>query len=367
MQQSRLIPFKISTIDPLGQGVSKITDKITFIPKTLPDEEGDATILESKKGVQFAELKTLKVTSPLRINPECPHFEKCPGCHYLHTDYSHELEFKKLGLEKILHKISYPPIKIFGAPRRMNYRNRIQLHYDLKRNLLGMLNGRTNNIAPIDKCKIARPSIQKALIDLYSNDHWKTLVPKGQLKGHLELYEQNDQLRLSWNKPYADGGFTQVFEEMNQSLKNHLLDWCKTISSDHIIDLFAGKGNLSNDMKYSKRLCFDIYSEPSIGPEFFSLNLYDEKALEKLKKIKVKNIPEQVDLLILDPPRSGFKDILIWLEEIKPTKVAYVSCDPHTLARDLMNLSSYRIIEVSLYDFFPSTFHFETMVFLERK
>lgn len=367
MHQSTPVPFKISTIDPLGQGVSKVTDKITFIPKTLPGEEGEAIILDSKKGVQFAELKKLNSPSPLRINPECPHYEKCPGCHYLHTDYSHEIEFKKQGLQKILHKISYPEIKIFAAPRRMNYRNRIQLHYDLKKNLLGMHNGRTNSIAPIGECKIARASIQKALHDLYTNDHWKSLVPKGTTKGHLELYEQNDQLRISWNKPYADGGFTQVFEEMNQLLKNHLVNWCQTISSDHIIDLFAGKGNLSNELQYSKRLCFDIYSEANIGPEFFSLNLYEDSALEKFRKIKRNIIPEQVDLLILDPPRSGLKDIMTWLEEIRPAKVAYVSCDPHTLARDLMNLSTYRILEVSLYDFFPSTFHFETMVFLERK
>lgn len=41
MQKKSLIPFKIETLDPLGQGVSKIADQITFIAKTLPGEEGD--------------------------------------------------------------------------------------------------------------------------------------------------------------------------------------------------------------------------------------------------------------------------------------------------------------------------------------
>jgi 23S rRNA (uracil1939-C5)-methyltransferase len=367
MQQTRLVSFKISTIDPLGQGVSKITDKITFIPKTLPGEEGEAVVLESKKGVQFAELKVLKNSSARRMTPECPHFEICPGCHFLHTDYEHEIEFKKQSLEKILHKLSPPSIKTFSAPKRLEYRNRIQLHYNLKKNLLGMFNGRTGQIAPTPNCLIGRPLLRKALADLYQNNHWQNLIPpKSPPMGHVELYEQNNQLKISWNRPYADGGFTQVFEEMNQLLKKHLHSWGEKLSSDHLIDLFAGQGNLSNDMKYSKRLCIDIYPKP-VGPDFFSLNLHDEKSLEKFERIRSQHIPEQIDLLILDPPRSGLKNLNLWVSKLKPLKMVYVSCDPHTLTRDLASLSGYKILEISLFDFFPSTFHFETMVFLERK
>jgi tRNA/tmRNA/rRNA uracil-C5-methylase (TrmA/RlmC/RlmD family) len=61
------------------------------------------------------------------------------------------------------------------------------------------------------------------------------------------------------------------------------------------------------------------------------------------------------------------KDLNVWVEAIKPTKVAYVSCDPHTLARDIASLTNYHAQEFFLIDFFPSTFHYETLLILERK
>jgi 23S rRNA (uracil1939-C5)-methyltransferase len=80
-------------------------------------------------------------------------------------------------------------------------------------------------------------------------------------------------------------------------------------------------------------------------------------------KIQIKNI----DLLILDPPRSGFKG----LEEISKTysvkNILYVSCNPSTLARDLASIKEkFKIKEVHLLDFFPSTYHFETLVILKH-
>jgi 23S rRNA (uracil1939-C5)-methyltransferase len=53
MKQKFTIPFKISSLDSLGQGVSKLEGKVVFIPKTLPDEEGEALIHAQRKGVSF--------------------------------------------------------------------------------------------------------------------------------------------------------------------------------------------------------------------------------------------------------------------------------------------------------------------------
>ncbi|MEK6624793.1 MAG: hypothetical protein AABY86_07485, partial [Bdellovibrionota bacterium] len=88
------IPFKIVHMDGLGQGVSKILDKPTFVSKTLPDEQGLAVLTGQRKKVAFAHLASpsdLDTPSPSRIHPACPHFDQCPGCHYLHTTYPMEL------------------------------------------------------------------------------------------------------------------------------------------------------------------------------------------------------------------------------------------------------------------------------------
>ena len=49
MHNQKIIPFKITGMDSLGQGVSKESDKITFIPKTAIGDEGDAWVQSEKK------------------------------------------------------------------------------------------------------------------------------------------------------------------------------------------------------------------------------------------------------------------------------------------------------------------------------
>jgi 23S rRNA (uracil1939-C5)-methyltransferase len=365
MQQKRNISFKIQSMDSLGQGVSKETDKITFIAKTLPGESGEAEIYSAKKGVQFANLKSLAVSSPSRISPLCPHFDHCPSCHFLHTSYEEEIKFKTQNLEKLFQKIPHPDIQVTPAVRRVGYRNRLQLHYDLRARKLGMLDVKNQQIAPIPNCLIANPQVSEEIKRLYHQESWIARVGQHQPnQGHLEIYDLNNEIKVSVNRPYAEGGFTQVFDEMNQAMKEKLTRWSKQFPAEDLLDLFAGNGNLSKNMNHSKRLCVDVYQEKSTDP-FLSQDLYAPEAMQKVKA-KVAAMKLHPSLLVIDPPRSGLKNFEAWLGEFSPKRVAYVSCDPHTLVRDMMPVKNYRVTELHLVDFFPSTFHFETVAFLER-
>lgn len=75
------------------------------------------------------------------------------------------------------------------------------------------------------------------------------------------------------------------------------------------------------------------------------------------------------DLIVVDPPRSGLGDrVARALARVNALRVTYVSCDPATLARDLLPLQAagYRVEEVHLVDLFPQTYHLETVVQLVR-
>jgi 23S rRNA (uracil1939-C5)-methyltransferase len=75
------------------------------------------------------------------------------------------------------------------------------------------------------------------------------------------------------------------------------------------------------------------------------------------------------DLIIVDPPRSGLGDPVAWaLSNLGAPRVTYVSCDPATLARDLVPLlaAGYRVEEAHLVDLFPQTYHLETVLHLVR-
>jgi len=75
---------------------------------------------------------------------------------------------------------------------------------------------------------------------------------------------------------------------------------------------------------------------------------------------------DRFDLVILDPPREGAKEILKGLSELSPEKIIYVSCDPPTLARDLKTLRElgYRILKIRPFDMFPQTYHIESLALL---
>ena len=80
-------------------------------------------------------------------------------------------------------------------------------------------------------------------------------------------------------------------------------------------------------------------------------------------------IPNKPDLVVVDPPRSGLgESVARLLTTLDAPRVIYVSCDPATLARDLVPLlaAGYRVERVHLVDLFPQTYHLETIVHLAR-
>jgi 23S rRNA (uracil1939-C5)-methyltransferase len=77
----------------------------------------------------------------------------------------------------------------------------------------------------------------------------------------------------------------------------------------------------------------------------------------------------QPDLIVVDPPRSGLGDrVARTLASVNAPRITYVSCDPATLARDLVPLQAagYRVEEVHLVDLFPQTYHLESVLQLVR-
>jgi 23S rRNA (uracil1939-C5)-methyltransferase len=78
---------------------------------------------------------------------------------------------------------------------------------------------------------------------------------------------------------------------------------------------------------------------------------------------------QHVDLAVIDPPRAGAgPQVIQGLAALKPRRIAYVSCDPATLARDAVHLGAagYHLVEAQPVDMFPQTYHVETVALWER-
>lgn len=360
----QLIEFEIDHMDPLGQGVSKKDGEVTFVAGTLPGETGTAVVYKRAKGVRFARLQQLDQVAPNRVEPQCPHFERCPGCQYLHTDYSSELDYKKATLARYLTSLGAKEedIDVVPAPRRLAYRNRVQLHYRHK--YIGMLDTIGNEVLEVPQCKIMCSDLQPAFDELYRGS-W---MQEHAGHGHCELYFRSGETSVRWDEEYAHGGFSQVYEEMNLELQSRVQEQLVLTGASSLLDLFSGAGNLSDRYAASggDRVMIDSFTNRSarnLAGNFHQMDLYDEQTLLNFAR---KTARSKFDTLLIDPPRRGFPGLDKWVKKIKPGYVLYVSCNPASLSRDLRNLGvRFHFKSIQLMDLFPATSHFETLVLLE--
>ena len=353
--------FHIESIDSLGQGVAKQGDQVTFVAKTLPTENVVAQIVKKKKGVSFAVLNKIETEAENRINPECEHYAQCPGCHFLHTDYESELLYKKQSLERMIKKLAVDSsqIKVIPALSRFGYRNRLQLHY--RQSQLGLVDGLNDRIVEIPRCRLIRDQLNKSLNDLYENRSWADTY-KGD--GHCEIYLKGDEVSTEWNSTYAHGGFTQVFDEMNQQLCGSVNEYLAEPKIKTVLDLFAGNGNLSQQLVQQNNVRRTMVDSAVSDGEIRSHNI-DLLSEDALKKFQAVSTESQFDAVLVDPPRKGFPALWEWVKNYKPRKLVYVSCNASTMVRDLLNLrTKVSMDKVELIDLFPSTYHFETICFI---
>jgi 23S rRNA (uracil1939-C5)-methyltransferase len=153
-------------------------------------------------------------------------------------------------------------------------------------------------------------------------------------------------------------------------------------SGDLVLDLYAGVGLFSTALACDIRHVVSVESsQTAVNDLQYNLPVNGkavrataEQYLGELgdKGRDGKNVLPQVlhpDLIVIDPPRSGLGDrVARLLASANAPRVTYVSCDPATLARDLVPLraAGYRVEEVHLIDLFPQTFHLESVVQLVR-
>lgn len=98
-----------------------------------------------------------------------------------------------------------------------------------------------------------------------------------------------------------------------------------------------------------------------------NVNFVCEDATLYIQKATINK--EKIDIVLMDPPRSGStKEFLNSVIQLKPRRIIYISCEPSTLARDLLELQKeYKVEVVQPVDMFPQTFHVESIVLMLRK
>ena len=175
----------------------------------------------------------------------------------------------------------------------------------------------------------------------------------------------------------APGQFFQVNLLQNYKLRQIVEKFCDDLPSDtFVLDLFCGSGNLSLSLANGLRSVvgveqntksIQIASHSVSYNKLKGISYHAESSLNYLKNKLNLLSKKNLKIVIADPPRAGMKECITFLLKMNPDYIIYASCDPLTLARDLNLLShKYRIKNVEVLDFFPHTYHVESVVFLQK-
>ncbi len=165
--------------------------------------------------------------------------------------------------------------------------------------------------------------------------------------------------------------FFQVNTAMAGRMVEHLLTTLPVSVSTTLLDVYCGAGLFSAFFATRCERVIGIESSASACEDFaFNLDEFENVELyEGLAEEVLPHLEAQPDVVLVDPPRAGLeKRVVDELLKLKPTNIAYVSCDPSTLARDAARLTNggYRLRDVTPFDLFPQTFHIESISLFDR-
>lgn len=165
--------------------------------------------------------------------------------------------------------------------------------------------------------------------------------------------------------------FFQVNTVMAGKMVDLVLDRIQPGPDTVVLELYAGVGTLTLPMAASGA---SVTALEGAGSAVRDLNRNLERAglfADVIPGDVARSIGEAevADVAVVDPPRSGMdSDVIAGLVAKDPRRIVYVSCDPATLARDAKRLASagYTLAEATPIDFFPQTYHIETVAVFDR-
>jgi 23S rRNA (uracil1939-C5)-methyltransferase len=196
------------------------------------------------------------------------------------------------------------------------------------------------------------------------------LYPEGEIQ---KLNYRLDDFDLSLEFEPTD--FTQVNPYINRKMVRKAIDLLSLSGDETVLDLFCGLGNFSLAIaRHAKKIIGVEGSELMVkrARENATLNNISNAefhAFDLTEDFTKATWNQSIDKLLIDPPRSGAKEIVSQIEKLSPNTIVYVACSPSTLARDagiLVHEKGYRLVKAGVLDMFPHTSHIESIALFVR-
>ncbi|WP_150245926.1 class I SAM-dependent RNA methyltransferase [Nocardiopsis quinghaiensis] len=407
------------TVDDVAHGgwcVGRHGDQVVFVRHALPGERVRVRVTEMTSRFLRGDAVEILTASPDRVEAPCAFAGpgKCGGCDWQHVSPEAQRALKAKVVTDQLHRIAGIDREVVveelpGTPDGLGWRTRVRFAVDSE-GRAGLHRHRSHDVEPVDRCLIAHPGVAElgvtdvkwegvrdveAVASSACADRAVVVTPTGaklnalpelgtssavlrrfkggrvqQVRGRRGVREQANgrEYRVS------AGGFWQVHPAAAEALTTAVMEALEPKPGETALDLYCGAGLFTGALA------------EAVGPEGRAMGVesgtqavsdarYNLRDMEQVR-IEQGDVAAQLrewadvhaDVVVLDPPRAGTgAEVVRSLTGTRPRRVAYVSCDPATLARDLASFerADYRLTELRAFDAFPMTHHVECLAVLE--
>lgn len=372
----------------------------------LPGERVRA-VVTNEQPLRLDAVEVLADASPDRVEEPCPYAKpgRCGGCDWQHASLPAQRAIKSRVVSELLGlDVTVEPVPVPGrADDGLGWRTRVQFAVDGE-GRLGLYRHRSNDVQPLGSCLIASDGVESVgaealawpiaerveVIGGSSGDRAVVVTPRrrgarvgaavaddvsvlrGDGRGGAEPVRGRPGVReVAAGRTWwvSGSGFWQSHVAAPDTLTAAVLDALEPRESDLALDLYAGVGLFAGALApHVKR----VVAVESYAPAVADLrqNLRDLPHVEAHEGTVASVLARlglgRADLVVLDPPRDGAgAAVMAQVTALRPRRVAYVSCDPASLARDLAAAEGYRVTGVRAFDLFPMTWHVECVALLE--
>ncbi len=394
------IEVQLTSMAHGGAAVGRVDGKAHFVDGALPGETIRGTLGRDAGSWASVDLLDVVEASPERITPPCAHFGACGGCQWQYATHEAQQDWKRaivtgqLAHIGDLHDIDVRETVVPSEP--FGYRNRMD--FKVVDGSPAMTRRKSHSTVPIEECLLLHPML-KELFDALGplpgvrsltlragvNTGERLVVVGGtvpesagtwdasvahrtgnrlrRVRGSTEIHEvvQGHRLRITGT------AFFQANTDGAEALVGLVRDALDPLPTDVLLDAYAGGGLFGATIggSVSEVIAIEV-AAGSVTDLVHNLEAADVKAtvVEGNVEQVANAAAPSVDIVVADPPRRGLRaegvDALVTLA---PRTIAYVSCDPASLARDarMLTAAGYELDRVTPVDMFPQTFHTEAV------
>lgn len=403
--------ISIRDVGALGDGVGSHEGQAAFVPYTLAGE----TITAEGEGPHFS-VVSIETSSPERIDPVCSHFGTCGGCAVQHWKQEPYLAWKRDLVANALAaaQVSAEVDACIGCGPSTRRRATFTAQRTDDGLVFGFYERQGEALVSLDQCAVLHPEIEKqfealsklcpvlmrgretvqVLVTLCDNGldlsfSLEQMPSEAMEADFVRAFSRTSFLRASVNGsilvekekpivrfddaavPLAPGTFLQSVPEIEARMAKQVLQHLR--KAKRIVDLFSGSGTFSLRLARKSRVHAvenddDALNALSLGASTSGLKPVTTEERDLYEAALTTKELGRFDGLCLDPPRAGAAEQITQISKSEIDKIAYVSCNPISLARDLRILvnSGYKIDRVTPYDQFLWSPHVETVALLSR-